>query len=356
MGIDSEKLVFDYLSRVGDLAHRTTMTAAERARLIGELRAGIERARATGGAESVAEVRRLLSRLGRPEDVVEAAGSGAEVPAPRPAEPGRDGEGPRPGRGERLRPRRRRPPEPEPGPPPGPTPPHLVGMDELPPEAADPEWWRGEGGPVTQPTGGQVAGFVGGIEIPEMLMPPPEVEEDDGKPAGAGNAVDGGPAVDLTKGPEVPTGVGAALQEDAPAPDAEAPPPGRWARMRRLAGPRNREPGLARVGGPVELLAALALVAGTVFGSLLALAAGWLLAWWSPRLPLTERKWAVLGVPGAVVGAGTAWLWGRLAGHWGEPIPEGTLGEAVKDTYPWCVRAAALASALFLVWRARRVR
>ena len=34
MGIESDQLVYDYLSRVGDLAQATTLTAAERARLV----------------------------------------------------------------------------------------------------------------------------------------------------------------------------------------------------------------------------------------------------------------------------------------------------------------------------------
>ncbi|MFP8964862.1 hypothetical protein ACLIYP_30515, partial [Streptomyces nanhaiensis] len=75
MGIESEQLVFDYLSRIGDLAHGTAMTAAERARLVAGVRADIERRRAeAGGAHTAAGVRRILDGIGRPEDVVAGAG------------------------------------------------------------------------------------------------------------------------------------------------------------------------------------------------------------------------------------------------------------------------------------------
>ncbi|MCX2968801.1 MULTISPECIES: hypothetical protein [Streptomyces] len=340
MGIESEKLVFDYLSRVGDLAQHTTLTAAEKARLVGELRAGIERARAEGSAESAAEVRRLLRRFGRPEEVVAAADAGEGVPRPRPAEP----EGPGVGR---LRRRRAGPPPPEPAAPSGPTPPHLVGMDELPPEAADPEWWRGDPAPTVRASGGHVDGFVGGIEIPEMLLPP----------SGDGESPTLVPD-QVARGDGPAPAVEAAPALEAAAGDAQAPA-GRFARLRKAAlaralPGRGAAPGVVRVGGPVELLAALALVAGAVLGSLPALAAGWLLAWWSPRLPVAERKWAVLGMPGLVAGAVLVWLWGRAGGRWGEPIAEGGMREVLDGTYPWVVRVAAVASAAFLLWRARR--
>ncbi|OEV14321.1 hypothetical protein AN220_28835, partial [Streptomyces nanshensis] len=85
VGIESDQLVFDYLSRVGDLAHSTRMTAAERAKLVGGLRGEIDRARAAeGGAVTKAAVRKILDRFGRPEDVVASANGGE---GPRPAAP-----------------------------------------------------------------------------------------------------------------------------------------------------------------------------------------------------------------------------------------------------------------------------
>ncbi|MFI7309618.1 hypothetical protein [Streptomyces hygroscopicus] len=81
MGIESEKLVYDYLSRVGDLAQQQGLSSGERMRLVSGLRADIDHRRATGGADSPAGVKRILSKLGSPADVVAAAGG-------RPPDPG----------------------------------------------------------------------------------------------------------------------------------------------------------------------------------------------------------------------------------------------------------------------------
>ncbi|MEE1929628.1 hypothetical protein V1J52_15790 [Streptomyces sp. TRM 70351] len=362
MGIESEKLVFDYLSRVGDLAHGTTMTAAERARLVGELRTGIDRMRSPGGTESAAEVRRILRSFGRPEDVVAAADSTGALPEPRPpgplgrrGGPGRRGRwrGPSPGASAQAVPA----PSPATGsevPDSGASPPHLAGLDELSAAGQDLEWWRD--GPVTETGGGEVPGFTGGIEVPEMLRPPGK----DGEPRRLlPPQSPGAQSADARSAREQDAAPPAAVEQEAPR--ADAAPPARRRRLRRLrraAGNVEEKaakvPGIPRAGGPVELLAALALVAGTVTGSFIALGAGWLLAWWSPRLQLAERKWAVLGMPGTVAGAAVVWLWGRAGGRWGEPIAEGGMREVLDETYPWLVRAAALASALFLLWRARR--
>ncbi|OEV30105.1 hypothetical protein AN219_12805, partial [Streptomyces nanshensis] len=96
MGIESDKLVFDYLSRIGDLAHRTPMTAAERARLVSGLRGRIDRMRAeAGGAESKAAVKKILTQLGRPEDVVAAGGASGGAPGGSSGDPSGGAEGPK---------------------------------------------------------------------------------------------------------------------------------------------------------------------------------------------------------------------------------------------------------------------
>ncbi|MCP9987593.1 hypothetical protein LUX01_13745 [Streptomyces sudanensis] len=56
---------------------------------------------------------------------------------------------------------------------------------------------------------------------------------------------------------------------------------------------------------------------GTVTGSWLALAAGWLLAYATRRLSRGQAKWGVLGLPGAVAAGAAVWLWGRVDGRWG---------------------------------------
>jgi hypothetical protein len=63
-----------------------------------------------------------------------------------------------------------------------------------------------------------------------------------------------------------------------------------------------------------------------------------------------------MGLPGLAVAAGFVWLWGRSDGRWGDPIAEGQMNDAVGATVPWVVRGAAVASALFLVWRSQRQR
>ncbi len=48
------------------------------------------------------------------------------------------------------------------------------------------------------------------------------------------------------------------------------------------------------------------------------------------------------------------WLWGRDTRHWSTPIAHGQMGDALRDALPVAVRVAAVASALYLLWRARR--
>lgn len=105
---------------------------------------------------------------------------------------------------------------------------------------------------------------------------------------------------------------------------------------------------------PVLTLAVLLLVAGAALGSWLALAGGWGLTYVSQRLTRAEAKFAALGVPGTVVGGLVVWLWGRFDGRWGEPLAQGRLGDEMLAGLPVMARVAAVASALFLVWRMRR--
>jgi hypothetical protein len=63
-----------------------------------------------------------------------------------------------------------------------------------------------------------------------------------------------------------------------------------------------------------------------------------------------------MGMPGLAVTAGIVWLWGRTDGRWGDPITQGHMNDAIAQTWPWVVRGAAVASALFLLWRSQRQR
>ncbi|MDT0343265.1 hypothetical protein [Streptomyces litchfieldiae] len=311
MGIEGEQLVFDYLSRVGDLAHGTSMSAAERASLVNKLRDEIGRQRAAaGGAESRASVRRILGKMGRPEDVVAAA---AGNPA-RPAEPAPM---PRPRPAERPveRPAERQAERPVAAPPPaGPEVP-LAG-----PALTDDDdtFWPD----------GRIGRFVGGIEVPAMLRPPtgPSEAEADAEAGEEGE------------------------EEEAPVEAAPAKAPARRTRVLKSALSGKR------VGGPVELAGVALLLAGTVVGSIYVLGLGWLLAYWSPRLSRRQAQWATFGMPSLVGGGYLLWLLGRAGGYWGATLEEGDAEAAFADHWPWLVRGAALASAAFLLYRARRPR
>ncbi|MGN5379169.1 hypothetical protein ACQ4WX_23000 [Streptomyces lasalocidi] len=352
MGIESDKVVYEYLSRVGDIAQQRQLPSSTRMRLVSELRNEIDRHRARVTVDSPAAVRRILDRLGSPDDVVEAAGGTSGTggtggvpqppaavpvqPAPRerkrPAKPAEEDADDGAGRPKGLRrvvprPRSRpRPADPEPAGPsvprdaPSPARPGPVYDfgDDLP----QPEWWRTGDTPFGGAGTDSVPGFVGGVEIPEMLRRPQKETA----------------AEEPKKEQEA--------EEEAPEATEEDGSAGR----RRLLplGPA------ARLDQPLLLLAAAALVAGAVLGNWFALLLGWVIAYGSRRLTAAETRTAVMILPGAAVAAGLVWLWGRQDGRWGQPIAQGHMGDAVAGTWPWVVRGAAIASALFLVWRSQR--
>lgn len=331
MGIESDQLVFDYLSRVGDLAQQRQLPSSARMRLVSELRNEIDQRRAKSPVDSPAAVRRILSRLGTPDEIVAAATADAPDGAPdsRPASvpvQRTNDSGNRPRRLRRVIPKPR-PADPADTTGSAPSPPHLAGAHELGDSAAPPDWWRVEGGRGGGfALGDGVPGFVGGVEIPELLKPPPK---DTPKPEAARPERETEPAAEAVEA--------ARVAEDT-------------------ARPRRRLPRLTGWRNPLLLLAAGLLVAGAVLGNWLALGLGWLIAWASRRLTPTESRWAVMGMPGLIAAAGIVWLWGRTDGRWGAPVPAGHMNDAIAQTWPWVVRGAAIASALFLVWRSQRQR
>ncbi|WP_406170709.1 hypothetical protein [Streptomyces sp. NBC_00996] len=325
MGIESDQLVFDYLSRVGDLAQQRQLPSATRMRLVSELRNEIDRRRAKTTVDSPAAVRRILARLGTPDEIVAAAGQGgdaapgtqtwAAVPTQRATEPE-----PRPKGLRRVVPRPR-PAEPEPDENlDAPSPPHLASAQELGDSATQPDWWRVDSSPFGLDD--SVPGFVGGVEIPELLKRPTERKPDE----------EAQPPKDT-------------VAEKEPEAEEET---GRT--------PRRLLPRLSGWSNPLLLLAAALLVAGAVLGNWFALGLGWLIAYGSRRLTPAESKWAVLVLPGLAATAGLVWLWGRTNGRWGAPIAEGHMNDALTETWPWVVRGAAVTSALYLVWRSQRQR
>ncbi|MCX4779239.1 hypothetical protein [Streptomyces sp. NBC_01264] len=307
MGIESDHLVYEYLSRVGDLAQRRQLSSGDRMRLVAGLRDEIDRSRAKYEPETTAAVRRILDRIGTPEEVLDtrlaapAAAAGPSAPA-APAVPVQRGAAP----------------------------PHLAGRDELGAGEREPDWW-------TVGPGSTVEGFAGGIEIPELLKRP---------------VTDPDPDPDLDPDPDPDDSKGAAAEG--------RPTLMGFLRERRRRAKEEKAAPAAPVAAPRQkpyaflLLAAVALVAGAVSGYWLLLAAGWLLAYASRVLGPAERKWVVFGLPGVVFAGAVLWLWGRLNGRWGAPLADEALSGTFHDLLPWLARAAALSSALYLAWRSRR--
>lgn len=336
MGIESDQVVYEYLSRVGDVAQQRQLPSATRMRLVNELRGEIDRRRARAAVDSPAAVRRIIARLGTPDEIVAAAGGTSPAPqtpvASVPAQPeGRD----EPAEEERPKGLRRLVPRPRPAQAPAaddaPPPPHLASTADLGGSAFQPDWWRVDSSAFGP--GDDVPGFVGGVEIPEMLRRPPTKEQE---------------ALLRKKAPAEEPEEAAAAEADVP--EADAAP-----RRRRLL-PRRPTLPAGRWSNPLLLLAAALLVAGAVLGNLIALLLGWLIAWGSRRLSDAETKWAVMILPGLALTAGVIWLWGRTDGRWGDPIAEGHMNAALSDTWPWVLRGAAVASALFIVWRSQRAK
>ena len=329
MGIESDQVVYEYLSRVGDVAQQRQLPSSARMRLVNELRGEIDRRRAKAPVDSPAAVRRIIARLGSPDEVVAAAG-GSAAPAPQtpvtsvPVQPDSGADEQRPKGLRRLVPRPR-PAEAPAVPDDKPPPPHLAGTADLGGSAVQPDWWRADSSPFGP--GEDVPGFVGGVEIPEMLRRPPAPGKTRLEKKG------------LAEEPEDPAAVEVAEEEA---------PKARRRLIRRPALPNGRW------SNPLLLLAAALLVAGAVLGQLIALLLGWLIAWGSRRLSDAETKWAVIVLPGLSLTAGVVWLWGRTNGRWGDPIAEGHMNAALSETWPWVLRGAAVASALFIVWRSQK--
>src|SRR5690606_16734944 len=153
VGIESDQVVYEYLSRVGDVAQQRRLPSAARMRLVAELRDEIDRSRAKAAVDSPAAVRRIISRIGTPHRVVVAAedgtGAAADAPAPPAAVPEqRDPERAAGARGERAKgalrrvvPRPRPAAPADPAPSGVPSPPHRASTDELGDGGGRPDWW-----------------------------------------------------------------------------------------------------------------------------------------------------------------------------------------------------------------------
>ncbi|MER5637461.1 hypothetical protein ABT095_10950 [Kitasatospora sp. NPDC002227] len=100
----------------------------------------------------------------------------------------------------------------------------------------------------------------------------------------------------------------------------------------------------------VALVAALVLLGGVVTGQLLALLAGWGLAYVAPRLGEWTRKFAALGIPLVTMAGSTVWYWGREKGRWGSPLAPGEqFAHVTWSAAPGVLRLAGALSAVFLL-------
>ncbi|MGO4460434.1 hypothetical protein AB4039_24580 [Streptomyces sp. M-16] len=335
MGIESDHLVYEYLSRVGDLAQRRQLSSGDRMRLVSGLRDEIDRRRAKYEPETPAAVRRILERIGTPEEVLDTLGE-LSRPSRSPAPPPPSSVPSVPAvpvqRGGGLRRRQAPPPAKEPQN----VPPHLAGLDELgPADGVEPDWWSFA--PGASGAGPQVEGFAGGIEIPDLFRKPEKEAEEE--PPAPGTAPGTAPAPEGSPGRRLVR----FLRE-------------RHERRKAAAGPEEAPaPAAARRRPHVFLLlAAVLLVAGTITAYWPLLGAGVLLAYASRVLGPAERKWVVLGLPAAVFTAGMLWVWGRAAGNWGEELPREQVGAAFRDLWPALARTAGITTAAYLAWRSRR--
>ncbi|MCX5406369.1 hypothetical protein OHA37_21145 [Streptomyces sp. NBC_00335] len=312
MGIESDHLVYEYLSQVGDLAQRRHLSSGDRMRLVAGLRDEIDRRRAKYEPETPAAVRRILERIGTPEEVLDTLPAAADVSPPSaPSAP--------------SVPVQR-----------GVAAPHLAGVDEAGAgETLEPDWW-------TVGPGSSVEGFAGGIEIPELLKGP-------GAGAGAQSQSQSQPQAPAEAAPEGPPTLMGYLRERRRRAKAEAAAAAAAPVAAAVAAAAVKRKPYAFL-----MLAGVALIAGAVSGYWLLLAAGWLLAYASRVLGPAERKWVVFGLPGVVFAGAVVWLWGRLNGRWGAPLADEALSGTFQNLLPWLARAAAVSSAAYLFWRSRR--
>ncbi|QMU67491.1 hypothetical protein [Streptacidiphilus sp. P02-A3a] len=345
MGIESDQLVYDYLSRVGDLAQATTLTAAERARLVIGLRQTIDDRRGGASAGSrrteKAAVEKILSGIGEPADVVrQAVHHGVPEAAPAPVRAPGGGEGPSVPV--------QRPPGSRPG----------ADRDRGPDEAGSgpDDWWRSQedadGGrsPLVGESIGELPGWRAVYEadfldpeaaararIPEQR--PPLTDDRSAEEAEEAEAA------------EVPGGDGGAVP---------GPTLGRLLRRRlgRATPPPAAEPELPRPPRRplplVETLAALVLVAAAVLGLWYVAVLGWFFAYSSRRLGQRVAHTAGLWLPLWLAVAAGLLLYSRAHGHPGQQETSAAFQSALHAVVVLWLRVAPATSAAFLAWRIGR--
>ena len=362
MGIESDQLVYDYLSRVGDLAQATTLTAAERARLVTGLRQAIDDRRGGSGSQRTekAAVQKILTGFGSPAEVVrQAVHSGVPEAVPRAPS----------GAGARAPGRAGAPSVPvQPSAPPGggsyDSGSYSGGYDSGGYEGGTgPEdWWRAAddddsaadlgGGPG--PFGASMGELPGWRAVYEPDFLDPDADE---RAARIPEQRRQGP--DGPDGPEPPP------EEAVDAPDAGAGS-GAVRRLGRLllrrpapAPPTEDVQVLVRAPrGPlplVEALAALVLAAAAVLGLWYIALLGWFFAYSSRRLGQRAARTAGLWLPLWIAVAVGLVLYTQAHGqHDGRPETSAAFQSALHTAVSVWLRVSATASAGYLAWRISR--
>jgi hypothetical protein len=356
MGIESEQVVYDYLSRVGDLAQATSLTAAERARLVSELRETIDTRRGGSAGSSTSgfsrgeasAVRKILSGIGSPDEVVRRA---VHDGVPRASE----------GRSERGRSERSGdgPSVPSKGVPAqgGPPPDGRTGRGADAGRGTEGWWsggWAGSGGgggwtssggsgpdlAAAQASTGGLPGWRADFE-PDFLAP-------DGIDPATRAAVPPQPPVVDETGPQLGKAVA-------------GPPP--RSLLRRLLGPPQVVAPVETVAVAVprsrlplvESLAAVVLTASAVLGLWYAALIGWVLAYIGRRIGSRAAHLAGLWLPllAACVFGFRLYrqVHGQPAGH---PLTDDQFKAALRSAAGLWLRVAAGCSAAFLAWRIYR--
>lgn len=316
MSTEGERLVYDYLSRVGDLAQATPLSSAERLALVVTLRQEID-ARRGGGEPTPGAVRRVLNGIGAPDEVVRrAVGENGYAPPPPPAAA-------------------------TPTPtvvPPRPSEPPQVPASAPASDRADltkkPPANRRAGGARVGRSGGDPGELPGWSAVyePDFL----DVLNDNVPPQPSG-PVDPlpGPSPDADPAP-------------VPEPPAGRPRRGLLGRRPRVAAPAASA-GRRRLPPPLDLLGVVALLAGGVLGLWYLALVGWFLAYQSRVLG--RRVGAVIGLwlPVALAAAFGIWVYRQGTGPH-HTLPDGAVHRAFTD---W-LRTASLVSGVALAWRSRR--
>ncbi|WP_042412893.1 hypothetical protein [Streptacidiphilus anmyonensis] len=346
MGIESEQLVYDYLSRVGDLAGQSGgLTAAERVRLVNDLRQTIDSQRAASSSSArssaraeVGSVRKILAGLGTPEQVVRRAAGGGSSGVSGPAVPTTSlpaatrsipGQAPAPaleGRAEFVR----------------------ADAGSVPATGA--QWWTFESAGGGFPGAGgvrmiQPPGWSGSFEG-DFLVPDGTAVVDPvtGLPTAQSPAPAGLAGVGVNGGGEVgqlPT----------------QPKPGLLRRLRGAAAAgAGAAPSVPRAPIPfVEALATLVLVGAAVTGLWYVAILGWLLAYAGRRFGHGVGRVAALWIPGLMAAACGFWLYSKSGHSPDHPaLTSAQVTTATHNAYVFWVRGSSALSAAFLAWRITR--